>query len=801
MSNESHKLKISLIPKGELGKARTKVVTWGELVDMISRPRRDERYTDEQYARLSKEQKTKAKDVGSYVPGVFRNGNRNAESLDERSAITLDIDAVDPDDIDRILNGKTDLGEFEWLATTTRSHTVDEERWRFVVPLRHPISPGEYGPLARAVAEMLLPSKTPISAIDPASFRPAQVMFLPSVNRDGSFEVVRNEGRLLDADELEVDGDGFEAHVSHIDPLGITIEEAEDDLDYLRNKEEWRDERAGWIKIGMALKHEFDDDPDAFEVWREFSEPSPHYNLSELKQQWRSFKNDKSEPITWASIRKAANEARYEIDYDEIDREFDGDPAPLKEGELFALFDEMWDRPPRKETCDRPRGLDGVPENILTIPGVLGLAVDHYNQTSVQYQPQFAVQTALALGSVVLGRHWKLDLVGKGSFTSMYFMNLGSTGSGKEFTRTFITAALEECGMLGLIGPDKYASEPGLFSALFDKPRHISIIDEIGMQRAAQNKAPDANAESVTAKLTSIFGNLGGTYIPPSYSMNGKSKAQVEEEKSRVVVRPAVTVVGMSTPTTFFDTLSQTQILDGFMNRLLVVNSRLKKGLSRRSGWKPIPKTLRKWIIDNGLTDDMFDRWEMGIDDDLGANLKESPVEVEAPLTMTLDADATSLEREYEQVFIDLGEAHEKDGLGELFVRSWEIMMKVAMIVARSNGRRRIAADDVRWAFDYVRFYTVEMVEHVKTMMGRSPLSAIAEKLAEGITAAGRKGVRQSDLREIAWGFRKLEKFDRENVIYRLKVDHHIVEQPIKTKGRPSVAYFHEDYAPEKREK
>src|SRR5690606_1656602 len=136
-----------------------------------------------------------------------------------------------------------------------------------------------------------------------------------------------------------------------------------------------------------------------------------------------------------------------------------------------------------------------------------------------------------------------------------------------------------------------------------------------------------------------------------------------------------------------------------------------------------------------GLTDDMYDRWDMEIGDTLGANLKESAIEVEAPLVMTLDEGASRREREYEKAFIDLGEDHEKDGLGELFVRSWEIMMKIAMIVARSNKRDRITAADVEWAFEYVRFYTVEMVDHVKTMMGRSALSSIADKLAEGIVS------------------------------------------------------------------
>src|SRR5690606_5723178 len=65
--------------------------------------------------------------------------------------------------------------------------------------------------------------------------------------------------------------------------------------------------------------------------------------------------------------------------------------------------------------------LSDVPERFLRIPGKLQHAVDFFNATAVKPQPQFAVQTAIAIGSVVLSRQYSTD---ENNMTSLYLLNL-----------------------------------------------------------------------------------------------------------------------------------------------------------------------------------------------------------------------------------------------------------------------------------------------------------------------------------------------------------------------------------------
>ena len=109
----------------------------------------------------------------------------------------------------------------------------------------------------------------------------------------------------------------------------MTLDESARYLSHLADYPEWRDHREGWRNVGMALQHEHGRTPEAFEIWRAFSETSPYYDIRELKKDWRSFRNDEANPITMRTIIDAAR----------------GEYALLK-WEMVAILDEMdADRP------------------------------------------------------------------------------------------------------------------------------------------------------------------------------------------------------------------------------------------------------------------------------------------------------------------------------------------------------------------------------------------------------------------------------------------------------------------------
>lgn len=101
--------------------------------------------------------------------------------------------------------------------------------------------------------------------------------------------------------------------------------------------------------------------------------------------------------------------------------------------------------------------------------------------------------------------------------------------------------------------------------------------------------------------MMDIFALLDGEVGPDALSVNNRTREQVEEMRNRRVERPALTILGLSTPETFFDALGQYDIASGFQNRLLVVQTGREHWAEKQSRrWQPIPKRLRSWLADKG---------------------------------------------------------------------------------------------------------------------------------------------------------------------------------------------------------
>jgi hypothetical protein len=129
-------------------------------------------------------------------------------------------------------------------------------------------------------------------------------------------------------------------------PLGLTEDEAQAILDDLP-LEEYCEDYEGWLRVGMALHHEFGGDGVGFELWKGFSQHSDKFNGRKLRFKWNGFR-DKPGGVTMASLKKAANDARLCGAFDDIDDELDneieaiiGAPVDDTTPQKKSLIDEL----------------------------------------------------------------------------------------------------------------------------------------------------------------------------------------------------------------------------------------------------------------------------------------------------------------------------------------------------------------------------------------------------------------------------------------------------------------------------
>ena len=603
---------------------------------------------------------------------------------------------------------------------------------------------------------------------------------------------------VIDADLLEAvvgysDADYFDADEKQ--PLDIPLGEARE---YLETLQDWADDHETWRNVGMALKFEYGE-KIGWTLFDEWSKRGKGYDRDSNMAQFRAFRNQRKNPITMASIIQASNEVTHTIDREAILAEFEDDPVEEKEPRrppgrvLLAEFGPPLESTRDKNVVNEAKALADIPPHLLSIPGALGIFVKHYNQCSRMYQPQFAVQTALALGSTVCGRYFTTEF---NNYTAMYFMNVGETGSGKEYTRGFIRDCLREAGLAGLMVGEKYASDVGMISAIYQRPRHISIQDEVGLTNAANSK-DNQHFANVRAKLISIFGDLNGVVEMPRYSMNGKSKGQLEDEAARFIVRPSVTFVGMSTPNTFYDSLNSASIHDGFLNRMMIVNTRLPRQLSKGGKWASLPKTALKWLKRYGRTGIIEGPSQEDFVDKYGFNIMEDPRQPDDPEVLHFTPQADDRQREIEKEALEISRKWKKLDLADIWVRSHELTLRIALIVALSDDAEDIEVEHLNWAWDYVRFYTNEMAEAARTKIGSNAFVRLAEFFADFVYDAGEKGATIRELARSNSEFNSYNIRDRNEILNRLKTDHNIGQYVSQGKRGPKTELFiHADFAP-----
>ena len=688
---------------------------------------------------------------------------------------------------------------------TSASHTPEKPRWRVLVPFSDELLPEQRNQMLARVNGLVdgtlsHESFTLSQAFyfgDAVGKYPADCYevdgdyldlrddlddgaFLPELVKAKTTGEGRRESTELDEAQMLFDRDlesgklqeALEAALEYRWDMGDKIGSDED-------RELW------WRNICWAIHHGSGGDKTGYQIWSDYASRS--YRASRLKArgdsvkraiatEWHYAKDDRAAGVLgFGTVYKQLEDGGWvygAIQVDDFDDDEDEEPThlPKKKAE-----------PAQKGETPEP----SVPKSLLTIPGVLGHAVDHYNATSTRYQPQYAVQTALALGSVVLGRNWMSET---NNYTSLYLVNLGATGRGKEFGRTYIENVLEEANLGFLIGPLKYQSEAGLMGYLTHTPRHVTVYDEFGRLLSSTGSSGNTNLRDAQTLLMSLFGQLGGIARGAAYSTNGKTAQQIEQMRNTKIVRPAVTILGLSTPETFFDALSQDDVANGFLNRLLVVNSTQPRRREVPRAWKKAPRELLSWV-----------RHYSGVDPDSFSDNPESSGEAPEPEVVMYTAKAMKMLDDIEDEVIEKQNALDLMRLDGMWSRSREITMRIALIVALSRDKSKIDEVSLGWAWNYVKHYTEEMVGHVQVHMGSSPNIRIAEQLATVIEASAEKGISIGELPRKSHQFSKLEKRDSEEVIYRLLTRHRIVQSRTtsgKKGGKPTMKYFHINYAP-----
>lgn len=134
-----------------------------------------------EYIRLKKVEQDDLKDVGGFVGGELKPGRRKNGGVLGRDVITLDFDTIPAWQTDAVI-ATLDKLACSYCVYSTRKHTPNAPRLRVLVPTDRTMTPEEYEPCARRMAEYI-----GIAMADRTTFEVARLMYWPSCCADSEY--------------------------------------------------------------------------------------------------------------------------------------------------------------------------------------------------------------------------------------------------------------------------------------------------------------------------------------------------------------------------------------------------------------------------------------------------------------------------------------------------------------------------------------------------------------------------------------------------------------------------------------
>lgn len=474
------------------------------------------------------------------------------------------------------------------------------------------------------------------------------------------------------------------------------------------------DERDVWLRVGFAL-HESVGGQSGYDRWTRWSQSAPDkFDPVDQLRTWRHFRRRGLDGVTKATIFRFAQDRGWLNSGSPL-------PAPVP-----TAIDEA-------TPTTAPPTAPGAPYHLLTVPGELGHAVDWINATARKPQPLFAVQAALALGSTILGRRYRTD---NDNWSALYFLNVGPSGSGKEHAKFAVEKLLDAAQLARLIGAGRFASEAGVISKLVEKPTQFSVIDEFGKRLQSAVAPGNFAARDTYTAIMEAWARVDGVILPVAYSTAALSSKQTEDLAKRIVRKPSLTLLCMSTGETLFRGLTSEAVADGFLNRLLVVFSDEGRKPSRIVDAVAPPKPLVDWLLRTRT------RAASGNLGPFETPHDQDPTPIVVPFTPAARDVLTAFEAENCTRADELAD----ELLAEMPQRWTEIAMRLALVVSVSCDHGAVEAADARWGIDYVRWHGERAIDQIRLHLADGPYDALAKEVTRLLQRHGAKGLTDREI-------------------------------------------------------